>query len=99
LEVLREQRFAFRQRDTVLTGVFDRLVICRRGAKVVYAEVLDFKTDRVDPSDTIALRDRVEFYRPQMEAYRHAAARFTGLEAERIGVKLLFVAVGQVCSV
>ena len=62
----------------------------------VGADVIDFKTDVLSVE---ALADRVDHYRPQLEAYRQAASRFLGLPPERISLRLVFVALGVVESV
>jgi ATP-dependent exoDNAse (exonuclease V) beta subunit len=79
--VRREQRFAFVSTadgvESMWTGAFDRVVLRKDSA-----EILDFKTDRVVDAET---------YRPQMEAYRRALARTTGLAETAIATTLLFV--------
>jgi hypothetical protein len=50
--------------------------------------VLDFKTDRVDDG---SVATRVELYRPQMEGYRRVVQRLTGLAADAVECRLLFL--------
>jgi hypothetical protein len=45
------------------------------------------------------LKTIVAHYRPQIEAYRRAVARFTGLPADHITARLLFVGPGIVARV
>ena len=94
VRVDRERRFALRQEDRILSGTFDRLVTLRDGERPVAAEIVDFKTDRVEPEDAAGIERLVEFYRPQLEAYRQAAARLTRLPGEKIRAQLLFVRAG-----
>lgn len=94
LEVSRERRFAVRERDAILSGSLDRLVSIFRGDKLVAAEVLDFKTDRVSADRPEQLAAAIETYRPQLNAYRLAVSRMTGLGLNRIFARLLFVEPG-----
>lgn len=93
LEVLREQSFAVREGDAVMTGTFDRLVIGRRNGVVVAAHIIDYKTDRV--RDEVGMTTRVRYYTPQIEAYIDAAVQFTRLPREAIEATLLFVTPGM----
>ena len=94
LEISRERRFAVRDRDAILSGSFDRLVLVYRGERLLAAEVLDFKTDQVSIDRPEQLAERIAAYRPQMAAYRQAVARLTGLPLARIFARLLFVEPG-----
>ncbi len=96
LEVRREHPFAVRDRDDegtpwLLSGVFDRLVVGRdEGGRPAWAHVVDFKTDSIDPHDMLALAERTAFYRPQIEAYRRAAAGSLRLPPDRVGATICF---------
>ena len=57
-------------------------------------EIIDYKTDRVRDQ---ALRDRVEFYRPQMALYRRAVQAITG--EPPVAVHLVFLHARQVVTV
>jgi len=100
----RERPFAVRDRagdedegERLLQGRFDRLVIGRAGGRPVCAEVLDFKTDHAAADLTgEALDAYARRHRPQMDAYRRAAARLLRLPEERVDAALLFTAAGGV---
>lgn len=94
LEVLREQSFAVREGDAVITGTFDRVVIGSRGGIPVAAHVIDYKTDRVTTAEEVALR--AHYYAPQITAYIGAAARFARLPVDAVGASILFVTPGIV---
>jgi ATP-dependent exoDNAse (exonuclease V) beta subunit len=96
--VSRERAFAIRQEDSLLSGSIDRLVVIKSGAKPIAADVIDFKTDAIEAGDKKALADRFDFYRPQMEAYRVAAARLLSLEAGQIGARVVFLSAGRVIA-
>ncbi len=97
LEALRELPFAFRQNDELLSGSIDRLVLVRQADRLVAAEVIDYKTDTV--TSPVQLGELTEFYRPQLEAYQRAAARITGLSADRITAKLAFLSADEVVPI
>ncbi len=94
LELRREWRFAHRQADIIVEGAMDRLVLYRDRGALIGAEIIDFKTDAVTDAAATALR--VEFYRPQIQAYRQALAGITGLASVKISATLLFVEIGAV---
>ncbi|HWC88707.1 MAG TPA: PD-(D/E)XK nuclease family protein, partial [Pirellulales bacterium] len=89
LEVERERPFALRQGEVLMSGAIDRLVLVYDAQKLVAAEILDFKTDKV--SGAAEVSQKVDFYRPQIEAYRSAVMQLTGLERSRVSARLLFV--------
>ncbi|HBO45294.1 MAG TPA: hypothetical protein DD670_15475 [Planctomycetaceae bacterium] len=97
-----EHPFAVREGDAILNGTIDRLVVCYDrdivgdgDAKPISADVLDFKTDRV-ADDPAGLDARVEFYRPQMQAYARAVAKMFGLPGDCVTARLVFVEPGVV---
>jgi len=94
LELHREKPFAVRIDDSIVTGSFDRLVVMRRDGRVVGAEVIDFKTDRT----VGGVDELVEHYRPQIDAYRRAAAKLYHLDALDISARLVFLTAGEVRS-
>lgn len=101
LEARREVRFAVRDHDAIVAGAIDRLVIGRDQSGIpLWAEVLDFKTDAVDgaPGDG-SFAERVAYYTPQIQAYRHAAAKLLGVPPESVSAALLFTRAGVVVSV
>ncbi len=77
----------------VLNGQIDRLVTFEENGRVVGAEVLDFKTDGVTPGEQ-SFTDRVEHYRPQLNAYRAAVAKVFGLSASAVRATLVFLEPG-----
>ena len=91
VNVLRERPFAVRLDSGLLTGTIDRLVITREGERATAAEIIDYKTDRVEDVEALA-----EHYRPQVEAYRKAVSVMYDLPAEKITARLLFLSVGLV---
>jgi ATP-dependent exoDNAse (exonuclease V) beta subunit len=92
--VYRERPFALRDGNTILSGAIDRLVMFEDSA-----EIIDFKTDAIPADDPAAVAAKVDFYRPQMEAYRRAVAAMYRLPAARIAARLAFLSPGIVVDV
>ena len=98
LQVLPEHPFAVKDGEALLTGSIDRLILIRSNGEVVAADVVDYKTDAISAGDAAALSDKVEFYRPQIEAYRRAVQKLFQLPAERVTSRLVFVSAGRVVA-
>jgi len=96
--VFREWPFALREGDTLLTGKVDRLLVLYDGSQVVGADIVDFKTDQI-PRNPGALGKRIEFHRPQLEAYRQVVMQWTGLPQKRVSARLLFLNLDCVVNV
>lgn len=93
-EVWRERRFAVVASDadcveTLMQGAFDRVLVGMAGDRVVSADIVDYKTDRVDAQG--GLDALVAKYTPQMQRYRAAMAALTGLPADEVRCRLLFL--------
>jgi ATP-dependent exoDNAse (exonuclease V) beta subunit len=82
--------------EQLWNGSIDRLVLGRRGDDVVWAEVLDYKTDILTQDQ---LPDRVDYYTPQLETYGRVVAAQTGLPAGAIRLRLLFLELGRVVEI
>jgi ATP-dependent exoDNAse (exonuclease V) beta subunit len=95
--VLREHPFACRVEQTLINGVFDRLVLWSRGDRLEHAEIFDFKTDEI--ADDAELAAATENYRTQLDLYRRAVTQIFGLPTDNISARLLFVNPGRVIDV
>ena len=98
LVVEREWPFLVREGSQILSGQIDRLVLWYDGDRLVAADVIDFKTDRVAADNPVALADRVEHYRPQLAAYCRALTRLYRLAADHVSARLVFVEPGIVVA-
>ena len=98
LQVQLEQRFALLTGAELLNGCFDRLVLIKKDARVIAAEILDYKTDRLSAGDAAGLAERVERYRPQIEAYRKVVMQTYGLSSDAVSAALVFVTSGSVMA-
>ncbi len=65
---------------------------------MVGADILDFKSDIIDPTDREQVEQRSAYYRPQLEAYRLAVSKMMRLAPNRIATRLVFVTAGIVES-
>jgi ATP-dependent exoDNAse (exonuclease V) beta subunit len=89
-QVERERRFLVRDGSRFWNGTLDRVVwLVDRGRKVA-ADAIDFKTDAIRPGDLEAVRMRTDFYRPQLEVYCQAIARFAKLPIQQVSARLVF---------
>jgi ATP-dependent exoDNAse (exonuclease V) beta subunit len=95
LVVENERPFAVRHADDLLSGSMDRLVLLYSGTRLLAADIIDFKTDALSVETPAAIEKKIEFYRPQMMAYRLAVGQLTGLAPDRIVARLLFLASGS----
>lgn len=85
--------------DALMEGTIDRVVLEREGGEVVRAEILDYKTDAVEPGGQAALAERVEHYAPQLRAYARAVAEMYSLKLGDVKAALVFVGIGRVVKV
>ncbi len=97
VELFREVRIAVPVDSQILNGAIDRLVLVRAGNELIAADVIDYKTDTVADEDQ--LQEAVERYRPQIDAYRLAVARQTGLPIERVHGRLVFVSADRIVPI
>ena len=95
LEIYNERAFAVMLDDTLFQGIMDRLVLVHQGGEVIAADVIDFKSDIIEENQ---LQQKIEYYQPQLQAYRQAAARLTGLELDQVSLRLVFVEIGKVIN-
>jgi ATP-dependent exoDNAse (exonuclease V) beta subunit len=96
-EVWMERSFAYQKEGEMVQGVFDRVVLnLSESDEIMTAEIIDFKTDR--PGEGLGIDQLVERYRGQLESYRSALVKLTGLPENKIRMTLLFTSVPQVFS-
>ncbi len=97
LVVENERTFAVRNDSQLLNGSIDRIVWIYAGETLVAADIIDFKTDLVEDDD--AIDKKREYYRPQLESYRDAVCRMSGLTTQQVIARLVFVGRGLVVRV
>ncbi len=95
--VWREKNFAVWDGNELMRGCFDRVTIFTDDTgRTVRAELLDFKTDRVEEGDTAAL---VEHYQPQIRAYARGLSKLLNIPITAIEARLWFVGTDQLADV
>ena len=99
LRVRTERRFAVREDNTLMTGSIDRLVLISHEDILLAADITDYKTDAIAADDEPALHSRIDYYRPQLAAYRRAASRFTGLAEKHIATRLVFLHASRIVDI
>jgi len=79
----------------LLRGQFDRVVwgVDARNTPR-WAHIIDWKTDGAE--DEAAISHRVEYYGPQIRAYRLSACSLLGLTPDRVGASLVMIASNRV---
>ncbi|MBC8351849.1 MAG: UvrD-helicase domain-containing protein [Planctomycetes bacterium] len=92
-----ERTFAVRNGCQLLNGSIDRIVWIYAGQQLVAADIIDFKTDAVESDN--ALSKKREYYRPQLESYRDAVCRMSGLAPEQVIARLVLVSSGLIVRV
>ncbi len=81
-------------------GTIDRLVLVTRNDNVVGADIIDYKTDRIDPDDPErTLEARCEYYRGQLRTYAQGLSASMQIPVEMINTRLAFVGSGIVTRV
>jgi ATP-dependent helicase/nuclease subunit A len=90
LDLWQERRFAVIIGDSLMNGSFDRVVLGYDSkGQLVEAEILDFKTDRIN--NETDRQSRALHYQPQLDAYQSALHRLTGLKVTSIGMRLVWI--------
>jgi ATP-dependent exoDNAse (exonuclease V) beta subunit len=91
VRVYPERAFAIRNGDEILSGAMDRLVVITHDNRPIAADIIDFKTDDISAGSIKTLTDRIDFYRPQLAAYRRAAAQLLRIDVAVITSRLVFL--------
>ena len=86
--VWRERAFELVIDGEFCSGVFDRVVLREDNA-----EIIDFKTDRVDGNGLV---EAIKRHQPQLTLYRRVLARLTDLQEDSITCRLVFTRPGRV---
>ncbi|PHS12510.1 MAG: hypothetical protein COA78_08085 [Blastopirellula sp.] len=92
-EVSNEHQFMTLDQDKVMTGSIDRLVLVKNQDKIVAADIIDYKTDHI--ADAEQLQQKIEYYRPQIHAYRDTVSSLYNLPIELTRCQLYFLAADQ----
>jgi len=77
----------------LIRGFADRIVLGLCDGQIVAADIIDFKTDGLGDHNALLL-DKVNYYRPQLDAYRATIAQMLKLSPNQVTARLLFVTAG-----
>ena len=99
LRVENERPFVLRREGAIVQGTIDRLVLLVRKGRPVAAEILDFKTDRLTGDAASWTNDRLEYYRPQLAAYREAVSQCFRVDELSIATRLILLEADAVVTV
>jgi ATP-dependent exoDNAse (exonuclease V) beta subunit len=93
LQVTNERKLLELLDGLLLRGTIDRLVVGSENGKVVRAEILDYKTDALDPKVDIEawMRERVEHHAPQLRLYRRVLAQQFQIDPSQIKMTLIML--------
>jgi ATP-dependent exoDNAse (exonuclease V) beta subunit len=99
LVVDRERPFVLLERSQLVRGTIDRLVQLKVDGRIVAADIVDFKTDRVSGEVAEWIDGRVAYYGSQLQEYRRAAARICRLDPAHVQARLLLLQADAVVQV
>ncbi|MGY8767987.1 MAG: UvrD-helicase domain-containing protein [Pirellulales bacterium] len=92
-EVRNEHQYMTLDQGKVMTGSIDRLVLVKKQDKIVAADIIDYKTDHI--ADAAELQHKIEYYRPQVHAYRDTVSSLYNLTVNSMRCQLYFLAADQ----
>ncbi|MEM7792077.1 MAG: PD-(D/E)XK nuclease family protein, partial [Verrucomicrobiota bacterium] len=96
--VWRERSFSYIDGNQLINGVFDRVNLHQdETGKIISAEIIDFKTDRIEYPNTID--KAIESHRSQLEIYRKALSGILGLSETLIQPLIIFTSVPAKCEI
>ncbi len=78
--------------DQLISGTIDRLAVLMKDDRPLAAEIIDFKTDALDPSMSLLwLNHRVDHHRPQLEIYAQVVSKLFRIAPDRIATYLVML--------
>lgn len=87
----RERSFVRIHGGALIQGTIDRLVLVREGGRVVAADVVDFKTDRISGAPNVWRQEKAAHYAGQLEEYRSAVRHITSSLKLPVSTRLLLI--------
>lgn len=92
----KERRFLLKDDSgAIIPGAFDRVVLyCGKEGKPVSADILDYKSDRVEKAEELISRHHL-----QLKLYRKCLAKMTGIPEEKIRLQIAALRFGRVLEV
>lgn len=93
-QLLREQPIETQENDRWVSGVVDRAVVMMEEGKPSSISIIDFKTDEKETVDSLKVK-----YKPQVDTYRTAMHRITGVPESGIKCYLLATSLKKLIEV
>jgi ATP-dependent exoDNAse (exonuclease V) beta subunit len=94
-----ERSFVRIHDGALIQGTIDRLVLVRENGRVVAADVVDFKTDRLNGDAQLWRREKAEHYAGQLQEYRSAVRHITSTPQLPVSTRLLLLEDASVIEV
>lgn len=94
-----ERSFVRIHDGALIQGTIDRLVLVRENGRVVAADVVDFKTDRLNGDAQLWRREKAEHYAGQLQEYRSAVRHITSAPQLPVSTRLLLLEDASVIEV
>jgi len=94
-----ERSFVRIHDGALIQGTIDRLVMVRQNGRVVAADIVDFKTDRMIGDADLWRREKVEHYAGQLGEYRRAVRHITSSPQLPVSTRLLLLEDASVVEV
>jgi ATP-dependent exoDNAse (exonuclease V) beta subunit len=93
ISVFREMDLLHKQDQYLVQGTIDRLVVGSMQGRVVQAEILDYKTDRVPDGMPLEewTADRQRIHQPQLALYRQVVAQQLGIQESSVACTLILL--------
>ena len=93
ISVFREMDLLHKQDQYLVQGTIDRLVVGSMQGRVVQAEILDYKTDRVPDGMPLEewTADRQRIHQPQLALYRQVVAQQLGIQQSSVACTLILL--------
>jgi ATP-dependent exoDNAse (exonuclease V) beta subunit len=95
----RERSFVRIHDGALIQGTIDRLVLVRENGRVVAADVVDFKTDRLSGDADLWRKEKAAHYAGQLEEYRKAVRHITSAPQLPVSTRLLLMEDASVVEV
>lgn len=71
-------------KNECVSAIIDRLIIISSEGKLKRAVIIDYKSDRIDEGSAVAINQKIQTYRPQLELYRQLLSSVLGLTESSI---------------
>lgn len=89
--VEQERPFVLKRNGAIVQGTIDRLVLLEKNGKLIAADIIDYKTDRLTGERDAWIAQKVEHYGAQLEEYRSAVHICFGIPVDQISTRLLLL--------